>query len=207
MNHKIRSTIIQLAQKYPKQDTAKHQTILEPHTVPEGIYILTEGNVRMFTVSKEGIELTLNIFKPISFFPMNWVLNDTPNHYYFDTLTPATIHVVPKPVFENFLGQHSEVVYDLLQRVYRGLDGYLLRVESLLAGDAYFRIVTHLVEQTRRFGPRVQLTHQQLATLTGLTRETVTREIKKLLDKGIVLYEGKLLTIPMIEQLEAELSS
>lgn len=87
-----------------------------------------------------------------------------------------------------------------------------MRVEALLLGDAYLRVLTHLIIYTRRFGKNASdkivfdwsLTHQQLASQTGLARESVTREIRKLQDKGLIGYLGKKIFIYDLEKLEQE---
>ncbi len=93
-----------------------------------------------------------------------------------------------------------------------GLDGFFARLESLLLGDAYLKLLTQLVIHTKRFGQKNQneitfdwhITHHQLASQTGLARETVTREIKKLQNKGLIGYTGKTLFVYDLSKLEQE---
>jgi len=169
--------------------------------------------VRCFALSPEGTELTINIFKPVSFFPVGWALNNRADNYTYQAVTDLEVYIAPKEEFEKFLQHNPDVVYDLLKRIYRGLDGYFLRMESLLSGTPSFKTAVQLVIHTKRFGIKeaekykVNLTHTQLASLAGLTRETVTREIKKLEDKKLVTYEGKQLIILDIAKLEAQIFS
>jgi CRP/FNR family transcriptional regulator len=194
--------------RYKKGDYLK---ILDKQ--PYGISCLQSGVVRCFSLSKAGAELTINIFKPISFFPVSWVINDANDNYTYEAVTDVEVVIAPKDKFKAFLQNNPDVVYDLLKRIYRGLDGYFLRMESLLSGDPYFRVVVQLVIHIRRFGVqegekyRVNLTHTQLAALSGLTRETVTRKIKKLEEQKLIDYEGKKLTVLNLKKLEEHLLS
>lgn len=169
----------------------------------------------MTFLSKEGIELTLNIYKPYSTFPMSLIFNGKENKYLFSSLTEVEGYFAPQKAFKSYLKKNPEIVFDLLKRIYQGLDGFFLNLESLLLGDAYLRILTHLIIYAKRFG-RIsedkiifnwQLTHQQLASQTGLARESVTREIKKLQDKGLIGYDGKKLFIYNFSKLEKECST
>jgi CRP-like cAMP-binding protein len=194
--------------RYKKGDYLK---ILDKQ--PHGISCLQSGVVRCLSLSKAGAELTINIFKPISFFPVGWVINDANDNYTYEAVTDVEVSIAPKDKFKVFLQNNPDVVYDLLKRIYRGLEGYFLRLESLLSRDPYFRVLVQLVIHTRRFGVqegekyKVNLTHTQLAALSGLTRETVTREIKKLEEQKLIDYEGKKLTVLNLEKLEEHLLS
>jgi len=213
MENNAKDKIFQFFKQKKPQTYKKGEYLKTPEKQPIGVFCLQSGTVRCFGVSKDGIELTINIFKPISFFPVSWVINSTSDNYTYEAMTDIDVAIASKDEFEMFLQNNPDVVYDLLKRIYRGLDGYFLRMESLLTGDPYFRTVVQLVIHTRRFGVqegeryKVQVTQVQLASLAGLTRETVTREIKKLETKNLVEYKGKQLVILDLAKLEEQLTS
>lgn len=157
-------------------------------------------------------ELTLNIFKPFSVFPIALILNNKQNIYVYDALEKSKGYFAPKRDFRDFIKTNPDILFDLLKRIYLGLDGYYMLVEALLLGDAYLKVLTHLVVYSRRFGKRdkdrvtfdLHLTHYQLASQTGLARESVTKVIKKLQNKGLVGYLGKKLFVYDIIKLEEE---
>lgn len=51
----------------------------------------------------------------------------------------------------------------------------------------------------------MKITEMELAQLAGLTRETVSREMKKLKDKNLVTFSKNMLEIPNSALLEEEL--
>lgn len=203
--------IVSFIKPFPRVVFRKGEFLLSPYVKPAGIFFLTSGIVRMCNSSKKGDEVIINVYKPISFFPLGWLLNDTENTFFFEAVSLVRTSVVPKPTVRDFLEHEPGVTYDLLQRIVRGLDGYFLRVEGLMSGDARMRVVIQLVLQARRFGKKtregdvLEMTHQTLASLSGLSRETVTREIGKLQKQGKILYRNKTLVIPNIELLEHEI--
>jgi CRP-like cAMP-binding protein len=213
MRDEVADKVAHFFGQYERQRYTKSDYLKFLDRQPRGCFCLQSGVVRCFSLSKDGAELTINMFKPVSFFPVGWVMNDANDHYTYEAVTDVEVFMAPKDAFKGFLQNNPDVVYDLLKRIYRGLEGYFLRMESLLSGDPYFRIVVPLVIHTRRFGVQegekyqVHLTHTQLAALSGLTRETVTREIKKLEEQKLVGYEGKKLLVLNLEQLEEHLLS
>lgn len=213
MQNNVTEKINNFFAKYERQTYKRGDYLKISNKQPQGVFCLQSGVVRCFSLSKEGAELTINIFKPVSFFPVGWVINNASDNYTYEAITDVEVLIAPKNEFETFLQENPDVVYDLLKRIYRGLEGYFMRIESLLSGEPYFRTVVQLVIHTRRFGIKsgesykVNVTHSQLASLTGLTRETITREIKKLEDKELVTYKGKQLIVLDIAKLEEQILS
>jgi CRP-like cAMP-binding protein len=76
----------------------------------------------------------------------------------------------------------------------------LLRVTALQQAKAHAKIAYTLFYLCQRYGKatsqnitkiNIQLTHQQFASLVGLTRETTATEMKKLEKQGIVRYDNQ----------------
>ncbi len=213
MQNKVIEKVNHFFSKHERHTYKKGEYLKTPDKQLEGVFCLQNGVVRCFAISKEGAELTINIFKPVSFFPVGWVINNASDNYTYQATTDVEVFIAPKDAVEKFMQDNPDVVYDLLKRIYRGLEGYFMRMESLLSGEPYFRTVVQLIIHTRRFGKKegeqykVNLTHSQLASLAGLSRETVTREIKKLEDKKLIQYEGKQLMVLDIAKLEEQMAS
>lgn len=189
---------------------AKGKVVLRPSN--KRIFFLTRGTVKMSRLPKEGILPALNIYKPHALFPMSLVLGKGRDKHTYTALAEVQGYLASKKEFEEFIKKNPEVLFDLLKRIYRGLDGFFARLESLLLGDVRLRILTQLLIYTKRFGQKNQdritfdwhMTHHHLASETGLARETVTREIRKLQKKGLVGYSGKKLFIYDLLKLEQE---
>lgn len=173
---------------------------------PPGIFYLKKGYVREYAISKKGDELVVNIFKPFSFFSMSWAINNTPNMYFFEAVTDLGVWRVPKDKALEFIKANPDVLYDLLSRVYKGTDGILTRMTYLMAGNAYARLITELIIYARRFGNPINISEKDLAASSGMTRETVSREIKKLKDKKLITFQKGKLLIKDISGLEEELT-
>lgn len=161
---------------------------------PAGIFYLESGQVRQFYLTPLGEEVVVNIFNVASFFPMSWAINETANDYYFQVMSPVKIRRAPADEVLNFVKTNPEILFDLLGRVYRGTDGLQLRLRQLMSGSAQDRLLTELSIAGARFGKldrrsgkvSINLTERDLAAQTGLSRETVSREISKLKRAGLV---------------------
>lgn len=209
MDPKIQNILKSFFESFGLRSFDKNQVIIKPKS--DKVFFLTKGVIRMFGFSKKGDELTLNIYKANALFPMSLIFT-AKNKYTFSSLTEVHGFFAPKKDFERFVRKNPTVAFDLLKRIYQGFDGFFMILEALLSQDAYYKILTSLIIYARRFGKEKQglitfdwhLTHQQLASQTGLARESVTREIKKLQDKDLIGYSGKKLFIYDLTKLEEE---
>ena len=197
---------------FPLRTYPKGQILIFADESPEHIFYLIKGKVRKYDVSYRGDEVIVNVFKPGSFFPMSWALIHTDNKFFYKTEEPTELHLVPADKAVEFLKANPDVTLDLLSRMYRGMEGVLGRMVHLMAGSAKNRLAYELLIECRRFGEkgnkgdyRLSVTEIDLAARSGLTRETVSREIQKLKDKQILTLDGKILTVIDVSALEAEL--
>ena len=89
--------------KFTRLTYRKGDSILRAEEVPKGVLYLKKGYVRQYLVSRSGVTLILHIFKPGSFFPATWVINNEPNRYYLEAVTPVEIWRAPKEEVGKFL--------------------------------------------------------------------------------------------------------
>ncbi len=197
--------------KYKKQHYKKGDLLIRAEDAPGGVFYLKKGYVKQYVISKKGDELVLNIYKPVSFFPMSWAINTTPNKFFFEAVDEVDVYKAPPADVVRFIKNNPDVLYNLLSRVYRGTEGMLTRMSYLMSGDAYGRLLAELLIYAKRFGTgdkeiEVTVSEKELAAQAGMTRETVSREMKILKEKGILLFSRNTLVIPDLKKLEAELS-
>jgi CRP/FNR family transcriptional regulator len=193
----------------------KGELLLEPGVEPTGVFYIKKGTVKMTAISPNGEEVVINTFKTGAFFPIGWLLNGTPNNYYFQAADDTEVNKATKSDVLNFLEEQPEVVFDLMKRIYKGLDGYFMRMEYLMAGNAYTRLIIELIIMAKRFGEknqsndsvRFKTTEKDLAAQTGITRETVSREFKKLIQKNIISFAKEEVIVHNILNLEKELGN
>lgn len=210
MDESIAKKVDDFFTKYKQQTYKKGEVLVRADDDPIGIFYLKEGFVKQYAISKKGDELVINVFKPISFFPMSWAINQTKNDYFFEAVTDLVIWRAPREEVVSFVKDNPDVLFDLLRRVYKGTDGVLTRMAYLMSGNAYARLITELLIYARRFGKEqkmvgITISEKDLAAQSGMTRETASREMKILKDKGLIVLRGNNLVIKDVQSLESEL--
>lgn len=193
----------------------KGEMLIRADDDPQGIFCLTKGYVRQYTISKNGFELTLHILKPISYFPMVWAINGTQNVYYFEALTPVEVGRAPREDVVNFIKDKPTIIFELLSELIEDYAESLTRIEHLVFSDAYRRVISVLLYIAKHFGESKnksiivnhRFTQQDIATLVGIARETASNELSRLEKKGLIKYIDHSMVFNNMERLELELES
>lgn len=201
--------------KFKPRSYKKGEILIRSDDNPQGIFCLTKGYVRQYAISKAGIELTLHILKPISYFPMVWAINGTPNVYNFEALTNIDVGRAPRDEVVNFIKDKPKIIFELMSELLEDYSESLTRVEHLVFSDAYRRVISVLLYIAKHFGvddgkqTKVghRFTHQDIATLVGVARETASIELVKLEKRGLIEYSDHLMLFKSINDLEKELLS
>lgn len=195
---------------YKLEEIKKGEIIIRAFENQNKVYFLSEGSVKMYSISKNGKEFILNTFKPVSFFPMSLAVNNGENLYFYETLTPVKVRIAPFKKVVNFLKENPDVMFDLLQRLYKGIDGLLIKMDFAMTTDAKSRIIVELITQAKRFGDgknkryELNISISSLATNVGLARETVSRQLKILKQKGLISFKNKKVIIFDLNKLVEE---
>jgi len=187
MNRPILDKIKKHFNQYDLKTYAKGELITLANEAPAGISFLQSGIVEQYDITAVGNRVTVNIYKPPSFFPMSWAINKTPNSYFFGAVTKVTLRQADPVATVVFLQSNPDVLFDLLSRVYSGSDVLLRRLALAASGIAVNRLIFELLVEAYRFGAPlatdqtfITVKQNALAARSGLARETVNRELHKL---------------------------
>jgi len=212
MDTTVTNTVELFFSQYRLRKYSKGQILILNGDDTDFVYYLTSGRVKQYDITYRGDEIILNVFKPPAFFPMSLAINKTSNLYTFEAETDVELRQAPADDVVQFLKNSPEVTFDLLSRVYRGLDGLLGRMTYLMSGSAKGRLMYEILIACRRFGKQttggsciIEMNETDLAARAGLTRETVSREMKKLIDDNLVALQHGKVTVKNIPQFEEKL--
>jgi len=196
---------------YQTRKYAKGQVLLLSGEDNRTVYHLLSGTVKQYEVTKHGDEIILNIFKPPAFFPMSLAINKTENLYIYEADSAITVQQAPADEAVLFVKNNPDVMFDLLSRLYRGMDGLLGRMTHLMASSAKDRLIYELVIESRRFGNKkssrqvLNINEIDLAARAGLSRETVSREMQSLKQAGLVSVTDSRIVVNDLKTLEKQI--
>lgn len=185
--------------KYPTRKFKKGEIIIFQGEAPRSAYVVKSGTVKAYNLSVNGDEKPVAFYSDYSTFPGSWVYSKMPSAiYYYEAFTPeVSLHIVNREDYVAFVRSDPEVLYNELQRYVTDQLGKSMRLNALQHSRASDKLIYTLhylaLSHGRPVGPQrieitLDLTHQDFANLTGLTRETAATELNKLKHQDVITY-------------------
>ena len=169
----------------------KGQTILYEEDTNEYMYIIFEGEVKAIQTTEDGKEIILAMHGSGDFFGEISLLDGKTIPARVMATKDAITAIISKRDFYSLLG-HNKVAIKMSQILCSRLRESWAKVQMLNFNNASQRVKMLLIMLSEKYGNKtdegiilkIKLTHQDLAEMSGLTRETVTRVIDKLQKSG-----------------------
>jgi CRP/FNR family transcriptional regulator len=158
------------------------------------------GVLKLSASTADGREQTLGMMFPSDF--IGRPFGPTTDHSVV-ALTDAQVCTFPRSAFDEFAREHPELEHKLLSRTLTELDRTRQWMILLGRKSANGRVAAFLREMATRLTPpsdppgpdgiRFELPfgRQDIADLLGLTIETVSRQITRLRDEGVIATPGR----------------
>lgn len=196
VDHFTNTPLKQLIDKAKLRHYPKGQIILYEGDVPSDFYILKDGIVKVYDIDDQGNEKILHLIKTPSLFPMVYFMggNDQ-NRSFYTTVTDSEIYVLPQSVVDEHIQADSSLAIHIMQSFAQEVHEVLVRLSSLektttrdkLCAALKFLAVHHSEE--RKTGWRrvtFPISHQILADMIGVTRESTTMVMKEFQENKII---------------------
>ncbi|MDP6457271.1 MAG: Crp/Fnr family transcriptional regulator [Candidatus Marinimicrobia bacterium] len=193
----------ELHSRMSRQKYKKNNMILMEDEFGDTFFIISKGTVKITRVSEEGREVILAMLGEGDFFGEMSLLDGetrSANAIAFDN---AEVLILKRHDFIDLLQKYPKIAISLLSELAGRIRKSDQQIESLSLSDAEHRIgmtVLRLAEElgTIRHGV-VEITkmpyQQDLANMAGTSRETVSRMLKLLEEKGMIKRKAHTLSI------------
>jgi CRP/FNR family transcriptional regulator len=168
-----------------------------------GVFVVCEGQLKLSTTSREGRTMILRLAGPGDVLGLSATLGNLPHEVTAETLEPTHLKSVRKGEFLDFLEKYAEVGQNAAKTLAKEYHDVFLDARRLaLSGSAAGRLAQLLTEwaHTAACGkPELRftmaLTHEELASMAGTSRETVTRLLNQFERDKLITRRGASLTI------------
>lgn len=176
----------------------------------EALYILESGLVKLSKVDLDGHEKTLAILRSPEFFGEMALLTQLSHSATAIALNKVSVYVLFEDDFFKLMNSYSTFSLSLTSTLATRLKGMYDEAQILSYKDAQGRVAYVLlrlyhngfIEFTDASLALIRLTHQDIASLAGTSRETVTRALKALEGEGVISTRPKEVVIKDPEGLE-----
>lgn len=180
----------------------------------EYIHLITEGVAYSYRFGPKGEKITHSFYSPGDVMPVSGIRMATTMSTSFEALTPLKMYRLPRPTFMKLIQSDGQASYELAIRITEQYNHYVQRVGNLQYTNSYDRVVYCFILLAQRFGRAtpsggieitLPLTHSLIGSTINVARETASRCMKRLTQKGIIKKQSKLYNITDLTKLGAEL--
>jgi CRP/FNR family transcriptional regulator, cyclic AMP receptor protein len=197
-----------IAKAAPMKTYSAGDLIYSPHQPVEALFILKKGQVRIFRVSPDGRALTTALITPGTVFGEMVLLGQQMHDNFAEALDDVVVCVMSRGDVHRFLLSDPRIAARISEILGRRVADLERRLIDTVFKSVPERVATTLCllareQQKRPFGQRpfgqrgrgvqIALTHEQLAALTGTSRETTTKILDEYAGRGLLrLGRGKI---------------
>ncbi len=177
-----------------------------------GLYIVERGRVRIYRTSPEGREQVLHIEgagRPVAELPL---FDGGPYPASAMTMEETRLVFLPRADFEYLYRAHPDIAHAIIRALGARLRHLVQVTETLAFRDVAARLAMWLADQAERVGKPTQRgteialrrTQEELSLELGTARESVSRAMKQLRQKGLIEPLGRnRILIPDVARLRA----
>ncbi len=169
----------------------------------DAIYMLVEGRVKVSVASPEGRELALNYLEaPAYFGEVSGVDNEIRSADIIAT-TDVELLLIDGKDLEQVFRIQPRLAITLISTLSERLRELIVRLEGMAFHDATHRVMRVMLNVATasyesRGVPVIEgLTHYEIATLAGTSRETASRVVSNLAREGVVATKGRKIVVDL----------
>jgi CRP/FNR family transcriptional regulator len=199
MSDSIDQRFSEFLSRYTLRNYHKGEIIIFQGEAPRSSFVVKTGVVKAYNISVNGDEKPVGFYAANDTFPGAWTYDKTPSAiYYYEAFSDeVSLYAVPRADYVDFIKSHPDIMFSELERYVVDHLAKSMRLNALQhsrAGDKLIYTLHYLaLSHGIKKGPHqveitLNLTHQDFANLTGLTRETAATELNKLKHQGIIEY-------------------
>ncbi|HVS79246.1 MAG TPA: Crp/Fnr family transcriptional regulator [Candidatus Saccharimonadales bacterium] len=185
---------------YPKNQLIHYQGDPLSH-----IYLIKSGYIKAYTILDSGDTRTILILGPGDIFPLAFSSSlDWENyqiHYFYQTLSEVKVATLTSDVLRDYINNNAEAMSVYMNYIAASNEAIMHQLEAMKnkkAIDKLTMLLPYLVSKAGKkikadtYELQLKLSHQEIADLSGVTRETTTSLIKQLEQEGVIdQHRGK----------------
>ena len=171
----------------PVKRFKKNDVILHEEDTNKFMYIILSGKVKVVQITEDGKEILLAIHQAGEFFGEMSFIDGKTSPATIVAAEDCVINIISRDEFYSTIHTHKKILYNLLLILCSRLRESWEKIQLLNLKNASERLKILFYMLSNKYGEKtskgitlnIKLTHQEIADMTGMARETVTRVLDK----------------------------
>jgi len=197
-----------LAERTTMREFSRGKVILHPNEPQELVYLIKEGRVKISRYSPDGREQILTLLESGDVFG-EFALVKEAEPVHVEAFEDTLICALYREDFLALVRRQPEVMLHMLKVLAKRLRVAEEEIADLVFRDVSGRLASLLLRLAEAYGQKngggsrliLRITHQDIASMIGATRETVTSTLGRFRDAGLIATEHRSILIKSPEGL------
>lgn len=165
----------------------------------DALFVVSKGKVKVVLYGSSGREIILSLFKSGDFFGEMSLLDNQPRSANVIALEDSTLLVLERRAFADHLQSQPRTALKVLSEMSRRLRRADAIIGNLALLDVFGRVARFLRDLAKNDGEAVdgmviirqRPTQQEIASMIGTSRETVSRALSEFQRRGFIELSGR----------------
>jgi CRP/FNR family transcriptional regulator, cyclic AMP receptor protein len=192
------------------RDFKRGSLIYLPSDQGDCVFVLGAGRVKIIHNTHDGKQALLAIIDPGEIFGELALSDAGPREEYAEAMEASTVVLISVDEINRLMDEHPNLQLSVMKLSLRGVERLKRRLKALLFRSNRERVVHLLFDLSEKYGKllkdgsisiEIRLSHQELASIVGSTRETVTLVLGELQQEGAITVGRKEIVLRKVGQL------
>ena len=204
--HLSEADITRLAEAARERSYPRNSVILFEDDPGDSLYVVVTGQVKVVLIGEDGREVILSVLHEGNFFGEMALIDDEPRSAHVIAMLDSSLLVLRREDFQRRLQEAPTIALGLLRELSRRLRKADSKIGGLVLLDVNGRVAQLLLQMADENDGKTitrRVTHHTIAQMIGSSRETVSRTIRDLADRGLIEVSRKAIVIKNREALAA----
>ena len=176
----------------------KGDVIFTEGNVANTLYFINEGKIKLYKYTKDGKEQILHVLSEGDFFGELELIKPSKYGFNAKAIVDSKICTLTKDEMKDIMMGNPEIGIKVLEAVGERLSKVESLVQNLATNDVDSRMAYLLTDLMEKYGEvmednisiKLPLSREDMANYIGVTRETISRKLKKFEDEKLIKIVG-----------------
>jgi CRP-like cAMP-binding protein len=190
--------LVEIVNKINHKEFSKGDVIFNEGNIANTLYFINEGKIKLYKYTKDGKEQILHILSEGDFFGELELIKPAKYGFNSKAIEDAKICTLTKDEMKDIMMKNPEIGIKVLETVGERLSKVENLVQNLATNDVDSRMAYLIIELIEKYGENVggnisvklPISREDMANYIGVTRETISRKLKKFEDENLIKIIG-----------------
>lgn len=190
--------LLEIVKNINHKEYSKGDVIFTEGNISNTLYFINEGRIKLYKYTKDGKEQILHILSEGEFFGELELIKPSKYRFNAKSIVDAKICTLSKDEMKSIIMRDPEIGIKVLEAIGERLSKIESLVQNLATNDVDSRMAYLLMDLMEKYGENIensisvklQLSREDMANYIGVTRETISRKLKKFEDEKLIKIVG-----------------